>query len=213
MPVPSLGLSADYAEALLAAKRVKNFLFVIVLLLLLSDLSLFFVARYTAVLNDVTSGPASQLRYAVGMIDFLGLILPALLTVVIYLMLKVQLVGRLLGAGKMTRAFLWSTLLIFLLFPWQSVLNNPAISGNAALNATGAKVPGVLFTWSEFVTPPLSPKFDSTLDPASILHWARYVGFPGLAVLLLLVVQANSSRSLREAMVAELPRFDSPAAV
>lgn len=203
MRTASLVISADYADALLSAKRGKNILFVIILLLLLCELAMFFVARYTTALNDLSSGPASQLRYLVGLIDFLGLILPVVLTIAVWAILQVLVMGRLLGAGKLVSAFLWSVLLIVLLFPWQSVLNNPAISQNAAMNRMGEKIPGVLYTWAEFASPQLGPKFVNKLDWPTVLHWARYVGFPVLAILILLMVQAKSSKGLRQAMVSE----------
>ena len=49
----SLATSADYADAMLVARRAKNWLFLFLLLMLLLQMTFFFVARYTRVLDTV----------------------------------------------------------------------------------------------------------------------------------------------------------------
>lgn len=52
----SLATSADYADALLVARRAKNWLFLLVLLMLLGQIAIFFVARYTDLIAVASRG-------------------------------------------------------------------------------------------------------------------------------------------------------------
>jgi hypothetical protein len=198
-------IAADYADALLTAKRAKNLVFFAVLMILLGELTLFFVARYTPVLspipaNSIPSVKRQLLQYVIGLIDFLGLILPALLAMILGLILHILLRGRLLGTAAFTTAFLWCVVLILLLFPWQAFLNNPAINPDPAADALGLKIPGALYTWAEITHPIMGAKFQSSFDAFSVLHWSRYVAFPVLSLLILLRVQTKSGRGLRQAL-------------
>ncbi len=200
--------SADYADALLAARRGKNILFVVILFALVIELSLFFIARYAKTLSlppSPNANPHAQqlLEYLIGIIDFLGVILPLLLCVVLWLGLQVMIIGRLLGTGPMTSAFLLCALLTVLLFPWQSVLNNPAITNDPTSNAMGLKIPGILYTWAEFIHPQLGARFSTDDAAHAVLRWARFVGFPIAAMILLLVIQIRSNRGLRQALGME----------
>jgi len=202
---PNVFVAADYADALLSARRAKNLIFLVLLLILLGELGLFFVARYTPILSplaegDVASPKRQLLQYAIGMVGFLGLTFPALLAMILGLILHILLRGRLLGTAAFTTAFLWCIVLTMLLFPWQAFLNNPAINSDPAANAMGLKIPGVLYTWSEIIHPQMGAKFASDWDMATVLHWTRYVAFPVLALLILLRVQIKSGRGLRQAM-------------
>jgi hypothetical protein len=208
-----LATAADYAEALLTARRAKALLTLSLLFVLLTQLTLFFLLRYYRPL-PVDDGPAVHhtrevIEYFVGLLDIAGLILPLMLSVVLHLILKVQLVGRLLGVGRLTAAFLWSVLLCLLLFPWQAVLNNPVINSDPLANALGMKIPGVLYTWAEISNPIAGARFGMA-DPASghdlavmILHWARYLGFPILSVLILTIIHFKSDRGLRLSLGGE----------
>ena len=201
MTQPSILAAADYADALITARRAKTTVFLLVMLLLVVELALFFIARYTKVTLVSPDGKASLMgqlfQYLIGLIDFLGLVLPALLAVIIGLILNVQLVGRLLGTGRMTSAFLWCVLIVFLLFPWQSFLNNPVLNNDPA----GIRIPGILYTWAEFSHERLGARFDAKADlRIGILRWARFVGFPIVALILLATVQLRSDRGLRQAL-------------
>ena len=67
--------------------------------------------------------------------------------------LQVQLVARLVGTGRVVGGLVWAVVVALLLFPWQAVLNNPAINADAAADAIGLKVPGVVYTWAEVSHP------------------------------------------------------------
>jgi hypothetical protein len=123
-----------------------------------------------------------------------------------------MLVGRLIGVSHVTSAFIWCIVLTVMLFPWQSFLigqrSARAAPGGYGTSAYAAdtgfqpqptfKIPGVLYTWEEL-------RYDVRHFPESVgaqglLKWARYAGFPIVALLLLLTVQAKSSRGLKFAL-------------
>jgi hypothetical protein len=208
MTQTQLATSADYADALLTARKAKSILTLLILFVLLAEIALFFVLRYYRPIKSSTT-PLDQhfrdvIQYGVGLLDFGGLIFPALLAVVIYLILKIQLVGRLLGTARMTSAFLWSVLLALLLFPWQAVLNNPAINSDPVANSLGMKIPGVVYTWAEISNPVVGASFginDTRPDMFALsLHWARYAGFPILSVLILTIIHSKTRRGLRQSL-------------
>ena len=218
MSSSSIATAADYADAMMIARRAKNWLFLILLLMLLVQISLFFVTRMTDYV--IADGPPSaataatqpaatqpsispakrellvnSLRYVTALTNFLGVALILVMLSVLLLITKIMLVGRLIGVAQVTSAFVWCVFLAVLLFPWQAFLQNENFSGDF-------KIPGVLYTWGELVHPTLGAKFDTSqlkLDQ-NVLRWARFVGFPALSVVLLLMVQAKSSRGLRAAL-------------
>ena len=117
----------------------------------------------------------------------------------------IMLVGRLVGVTHVTRAFILSVVLLVMLFPWQSVWNYPG-AGTLQTEPTAMEdtptgprfgLPGVLYTWPElqhhahFHTDPIT---------AAILGWGRFVGWPVVAIIILLMVQARSSRGLKFAL-------------
>jgi hypothetical protein len=210
----SIAAAADYADSLLVARRTKTVLFLLLLFALVAQLTLFFVVRYghpqllEAAASRRDQYTKDALQYVIGLLDFAGLILPAMLVVCLLIILLVQLVGRLLGTAGMTSALLSSVLLALLLFPWQAVLNNPAITDDPVANSIGMKIPGVLYTWAEFSHSDAPATFKVVYEWGNwwliLLRWSRYVGFPVIAVLLLLWIQFKSDRSLRQSLGEEI---------
>ncbi len=216
--------AADYADAMITARRAKNWLFLLLLLMLLIQLTVFFVAGYTdyvlpearedvmrldeeaiattlpvdgggavaearGVVKTATNRSADALEYVTGLINFLGVALSVVLSVVLLLIVAIMLVGRLIGASRLTSAFVWSIVLIVLLFPWQAFLEPHAF-----------KIPGVLYTWEELTSPTDGAKFPTDDFAFATLKWARYAGFPAVAVILLLVIQIKSNRGIKLAL-------------
>jgi hypothetical protein len=218
---PAIATAADYADALIVTRRAKNALLLVVLLMILMELALFFVARYTTLINIETGNlkiastalPATTAstptihwadfaQYATGLAIFLGLLFTVVLSMVLYLIVKIMLVGRLIGVARETSAFIWSIIVFLLLFPWQSFL------ASANFSDTSFKIPGVLWTWSELVVATNGAKFTGDFSAPSVLHWARFVAFPLLAVILLLVIQVKSNRGLRQALGEDVTSID-----
>lgn len=238
----TIAVAADYADAMMTARRAKNWLFIILLLILLTQLTLFFLIRFnvikldtdvtlqaTSARVDVTTQPDASstqpaasasatttakrfgvddiLRYVIPVTDFLGITMAVVLGVVLLLIVTIMLVGRLIGVSHVTSAFVWCVILTVMLFPWQAFLLGGKRAAHAlspgeadAYRAADAdpsfKIPGVLYTWEE-----LRRDYNFSGDAATnILKWARFAGFPAAALLLLLMVQAKSSRGLKFAL-------------
>ena len=206
MPESAIATAADYADAMLTARRAKNWLFLILLVLLLLQVAIFFmyhydVIRLTApmarrVVATTTATPAAiteqetvgrlLLTYLVGLSDFLGIVLMIVLALVLLLIMNIMLVGRLIGVARVTSAYVWSLVLLVLLFPWQAFLGSYAF-----------KIPGVLYTWDDLVA---LGRWDVLTWQESFLKWSRFAGFPIIAIILLMRVQVMSSRGIRQAL-------------
>lgn len=247
MTSTSLAAKADYADALLTARRAKNGLFVVLLLILLLQITIFFLVRFDVVRTGVASNslqPAvtttqpeggvkvrndvllATLQYVTDLAVFGGTTLGVVLWVTILLMTLIMLVGRLIGVTHMTSAVVWSALLLVLLFPWQVFFNRAPASTVASVEVAASSVgstivadrtptvpdfyiPGVLYTWPELMR---DAHFEQRIGVAPmdtkksqdvmvlVLKYARFVGFPVLALLILLSVHVKSGRGARFAL-------------
>lgn len=214
MPSSPIATAADYADAMMSARRAKNALFLVLVLVILAQVAIFIVLRRSPSLMDqanATAAPATTqpllssstavrtLEYVTAICDFLGLVLSIVLSFVLLLLTMIMLVGRLIGVSKVTSAFIGSLLLVVLLFPWQAVLMTPLTPNGLETNF---KVPGVLYTWSEVTSPTHGATFstDGKQPTFAILRWARFTVWPAVALVLLLMVQSRSSRGLRLAL-------------
>jgi hypothetical protein len=107
------------------------------------------------------------------MCRIVGLVAACLLALTYFIGMNVCLAGRLSGASGTTSAFFWSMLLVGLLFPWQRLFP-PA----------GVCTWGVFCDFAEL-------QHVAVVKPAGlvdhILHYARYLGYPGLAILIALL--------------------------
>lgn len=212
---------ADYADAILAGRRAKNWLFLLLLIVLLGELALFFIARNTDFLTATTlatSRPSPPLgrdaiKYFVALCAFGGMIMSVMLAIVLLSLTLIMLTVRTLGVGRLTSAFVWSALLAVLMFPWQAILAGPTISTAADPIAADIKIPGVLYTWSEFNHPTLGARFGMTKGAelsmeATVLRWARFVGCPVAALVILLAIQVKSGKGVRAALGEDQPPID-----
>jgi len=186
---PALASIADYADALITTRRARSGLILIILLMLLFQLVLFFVARYEIAVEGSSRG-LDFLKYLVGLTDFLGVATPIVLALVLVLMAQVMLVGRLLGIARVIWAFVACIVLIVLLFPWQAFLMNQTFT------STEFKIPGVLYTWSELVQ---RARIHPQGPMRALLYWARFVGWPVVALALVVTIHHQSRRGLRAA--------------
>jgi hypothetical protein len=207
MPDPGIATAADYADAMMTARRAKNGLVLLLLLCLLIQLALFFLVRFDVIniypTAATTTMPANinvnvpdLMHYVLGVTTFLGITLTIVLSFVLLLIVNIMMVGRLIGAGRVTGAYIWCLVLLVLLFPWQSFLNNAGLTPDVA----SFKIPGALCTWAELS---LNAHFSNADLRIAILKWARFVAFPVLAILILLTIQVKSNRGIRQAMGEE----------
>jgi hypothetical protein len=211
---------ADYADAILAGRRAKNWLFLLLLIVLLGELALFFIARNTDLLTASTTATTrpgvpgrEALTYFIAICGFGGMITSVLLSVVLLALTLIMLTVRTLGVGRLTSAFVWSALLAVLMFPWQAILAGPTISSGPDPVAADIKIPGVIYTWSEFNHPTLGARFAMAKEAnlpmeVQILRWARFAGFPIVALIILLAIQVKSGKGVRAALGEDQPPID-----
>lgn len=223
MTDPAIATAADYADALLTARRAKNLLVLIVLLTLLIQLAVFFLVKYTGVVFPTgatasatpATAPSSPLwhsmaQYAVGASQLVGVACTILVALVLYLIAQIMVVGRLIGVSRVTSALVWTFVVLFLIFPWQAFLRDQMLQTREWI------FPGVLYSWEELlnrVTMGTRGR-DVGMDKL-ILHWARFVAWPLIAIVLLLAIQVKSNRGMRQALGEEVidTRDVSPPAV
>jgi len=208
-----LAVAADYADALMTARRAKNLLFLLLLLIILIQPTLFFLAKYDVIevgSPDVaaTTQPTARVDlekvvpYVVPLLNFGGVAFSIIMTIVMLLLVTIMLVGRLIGVSSVTGAFIWGILLVVLLMPWQTLFitdgDYPVAGSSASVEQPAFKWPGALYTYAE-----LKNHHDDRFDnvwPDQVWYWGRYAGLPALALLVLLIVQIKSGRGLRYAL-------------
>jgi len=136
------------------------------------------------------SFPKLLLKYVVGLSDYFGLIFAILLSLMLLLLLNVMLIGRLIGVSHVTSAFIWSLVVLLLVFPWQAFLNNQN------LTSIEWKVPGVLYTWEELV---YHGRFEN-FGNGWFQNWVRFVIAPFVTIVLAFTVLLKSGAGLRMAL-------------
>lgn len=211
-----IATAADYADAMLTARRAKNVLVLLLILIIVGQLAVFFLVRYDIVrvdqlvvpttmpTTDAATQPSgvdvSDLMHYLGAACLaIGLIGTVVLGFVLLLVVNIMLVGRLIGVARLTSAYLWCIVLLVLLFPWQAFLNNVGLTAEQI----SWKWPGVLYTWNELMQPMHGAKFPEDLSRFAILKWVRYVAFPVVALIMLLVIQFKSNKGMRQALGEE----------
>jgi len=108
----------------------------------------------------------------------------------------------LIGVSRLTSAYIWCLVLAVLLFPWQLFWRDTDFGATYA----SWKLPGALYTWYEFTHPTIGAKFAAEpLMPNAVLHWARYVAAPLIALIILLAIQVKSNRGMRQALGEDEP--------
>lgn len=197
MSVTGLATAADYSEAMGVARRAKSLLALLLLLMLLAQVTLFFLIRFDVIpLHRLTSAtqPTDQklhdlLEYATAVVVLGGIALGIVLTGVLCLIAHIMLVGRLIGVGKVTSSLVWSFILVVFLFPWQYFMT------------PNAHISGVLWTWGELLDKcNFNGAFTSANWANSIIGYFRFAGAPLVAVIITLLIQLKSNRGIRMAM-------------
>ena len=200
-PDSAIATAADYADAMITARRAKNILLLVLLLLLLAQLGIFFGVRYTKALDTIATTPTTlpstnwpdMLNFLSNVCMFLAIICSIVVSLVLLLIVNIMLVGRLIGVARVTSAYIWSLLLLVLIFPWQYVLSNVGLT----MDRVAWKIPGVLYTFSELSQ---YAKFPGDFSQPSILKWVRFVVMPLFAAVIVLAIRVKSNRGIRQAL-------------
>ena len=226
--VPSTAAGAVYHDALSTARGVRTLCFLVLLLCLVGQIALFLTAKFSDAIPvqgaqaqvtaptgvDATTGSpdvegdadvnvtsssvdthaAEPWLYAILYLTlFAGMIFSLLLSLTLLFTTLVMLNGRTVGVARAAKAFLLSLLLLLLLMPWQSILNHPTLAGGPF------RIPGLLYTWSEL------DRNAKDFTVADWLGWARFLVWPLIGLILLIVVFAKSGRGIKEALGEDLP--------
>ncbi|MCC6424377.1 MAG: hypothetical protein IT447_12945 [Phycisphaerales bacterium] len=197
MAAAPIETAADYADALLIARKAKGYLCLLLLAVVLAQMTIFLVGRYSQLLVGAADTPTRGvllLHYLVGVCGFVALVGVAVLLAVLLLILAIMLIGRLVGVSQLTGAFIWCLVLAALLFPWQAFL------ADGGLATAEFRIPGILYTWGELLRDARFGLDQPSQWTVLLLKWARYIGFPLVAVILTLLVHIKSRRGLRQAL-------------
>jgi hypothetical protein len=209
---PAIATAADYADALIVARRAKKLVILVMILLLLGQVAIFSVAKFADVpLNPPVTwntGPTTSpttmqaailagqdrhlaLVYLTSITLHLGMLLAFVLPVLLMLTAGVMLVGRLVGLGPTMHALILSLVVLLLMFPWQTLLSIDAASGRDFV------LPGVMYTWRDVVE---NARHVPEGLNQQVLYWARFYVWPIITMVLLLRIQLRSGRGLRMAL-------------
>ena len=248
-----LAVSADYADALLAARRAKGWLFLLLLLGLIAQIAIFLCAKFNVIkigaagettlsvptkvdasasaapstsptTNESTESASASIHveredktlrvggqnvtgtvfaWITNSIVYLGSIFSIVMVFIVLLIVLIMLVGRLIGVSHTTSAFVWAVLLAVLLFPWQ-LFYSPETARAAATPNNPAHIslddyrwPGAFYTWGELKQ---GVNFTDAQTTVVVLRYARFVGFPLVALIILFMVQAKSGRGVKYAL-------------
>jgi len=197
----------EYLDAFKVVRLAKNVLMVIILLSILVQLGGVILVEFVGLpaapappANEAAgvpaaSGPAqtadpSPLRTTVFWLlpatKFTALAACLLLVLTLMFSVMLSLVGRLGGIAGFMRAFFLSLILLAMLVPWQQIVK--------ASFACGA-----LFNLDQLEEARRKLQ-DNTL--AQILHYARFIAYPLLAMLVLATVQITFSKGSRKMNIA-----------
>ena len=121
------------------------------------------------------------LQWSLPAAKFVAMVSALLLMLTILFAVGLSLVGRLGGMAGLISAFFWSLILFVMVVPWQQVLAKSTYACGALFNlgellAGRARWGGEDATWQE-----------------STLYYVRFVGYPGVALLVWLVIHAKFS--------------------
>jgi hypothetical protein len=201
----------DYGAALRTVRAARSVFLTLLILSLLIHVGAFCVVRWGRVLEsakmvegivkeDVTA-PATMeidaspetietvgwssfwrgsLEALLPLAQFVGLVCCGLLAFCFFTSGYICLAGGLGGVRGSLSAFFWTLVLLALLFPWGRWLQ-------------GVQVPGVFFTFAELDN--LTTDFANRLH--EVLFYVRYLGYPLLALLIILVGDGRYSRGYR----------------
>ena len=110
--------------------------------------------------------------------QLLGLLAAASQAILIFLTLIMVLVAQAPGVAHLTRSLNWAVILLFMVLPWQYFFH-------------GFPIPGVLYSWHELLHTMglvyLLPPGQGIPFIQRLLIVARYVGWPMLAMVVMLV--------------------------
>ncbi|MCP4251453.1 MAG: hypothetical protein GY778_30830 [bacterium] len=209
---PDSESTQDYAGAMRTIRAARGLFLLLLILSLLLQIGVYCAAHWTQVLEPAqaaqteiaapTEGAApaaaelaqdgneefATIYYVLELVmplsEFVGQISCGALLLCYLLATNVALSGRLGGVRGSVSSFFWMVVLMALLFPWGRWLGD--LAGQV-------QVPGVYATFGEMANLP-AEFADRTHQ---VLHYARHLGFPVLALLIALVGDRKYAKGYR----------------
>ena len=199
---------ADYAAAMRSIRAARGVFVLLLVLSLLIHIGAYAASKWGRVLaiqessaTDIAA-PADEaaappvelvekvapwkyvLEIALPLASFVGMISCGLLVFTFFLAANVCLSGRLGGVGGSVSSFFWMLLLLALLFPWDRGLE-------------GVQIPGVYYTFAELESV-VKPVETSLSSVQQLWHYARYLGYPLLALIIGFMADRRFSLAYRD---------------
>lgn len=201
---------SEYFEAMSSVRLAKNLLWLGIFVAIAAQIAFFCLLQFGTKLDGylpatakACSGPAAftcpasmpttgssagcplaqchladKLPLVLPVTKFLGAICALLLAASLFLGALMPLAGQLGGAGKLTSAFFWSLILLALVTPWQQIFPYSGLVGSLSnLQEMWPRVQQVKASGAA-----------AALSQATVLYYARYLGYPGVALLVWLIV-------------------------
>jgi hypothetical protein len=221
MTTSALAVSADYADALLTARRARSWAFLLLMLFLILQIAIFFLVRYDVIkVGGADAGPAVRASVDVPTTNESG---DTHITPVTTATTKIRMdrvaayaTGIIVFIGMALSIVLAIILLMIVQtmlqgrllgvahvtsgFVWAVVLIALLMPWQRFYSETTGddfRLPGVLYTWPELSR---DAHFSHDNMGAAILKYVRFVGAPLAALIVLFMVQAKSGRGLKYAL-------------
>jgi hypothetical protein len=189
---------SDYLKAFHTTRRFKNLLALVVALCLLGQLAAYVSVGVYGILDPLFAEGVhdkAQTQRATSVQFVLMQAMPlaktvafssaGMLALALMFAAKISLVDRLGGAAGLVGAFFWSLLVLATLTPWQDIVSSTwawgAITDYPSLLAAVAEVRE---GWS----------YESPSALSKGLHYGRMIGYPAIALVLLLMTQLRFSK-------------------
>ncbi len=193
--------SLEFHDALKSIRAAKCWLMVIIFLSLGAQLAGFvLVDMFPIVDQRALTGEAGGaeieddkvvadvINWALAASKFAALAAAGMLSLVVMFAVKLSLLGRIGGPAGFLGAFFWSLILLVVVFPWQGALDS-AVACGATFNL------GQLTAMAQDARESWGAE-----NPALVkqtFYYARFLGYPVLAVLITLVVMVRFGRGYR----------------
>jgi hypothetical protein len=101
-----------------------------------------------------------------------------------------------------TSAFVWAVVLAVMMFPWHLFYSSETSRDTMSTNSADIRLddyrwPGATYTWGELKQ---GANFTGDQTKIAVLRYARFVGYPFVALVILFMVQAKSGRGVKYAL-------------
>jgi hypothetical protein len=210
-----IGVSGCVA-AFRSLKAAKNLFMLLILLAILVQLASFMLVDFVGVLDPIYKPePTTQqatnpqgagdatlykevLQWALPAMKFLALVAGLLAVLTLMFAVKLSIVGRLGGIPGFMSALFWSMILLAMVTPWQKILQGSFASGALCnLSEMTQMTSQIKASWGA--------KDVIVID--RVLYYARFIAYPGLALVVWLVVMAKFAAGYKDSVLSPVGKI------